>query len=266
MQVEPSLQLPTSELSTSDVKRRSIGGALSYFSRTILLLLINIGTMFVLSGKLNPSEFGIYGVVVQFVGLLVFVSDVGLAAALVQKKSDPSRSELITAFTVQQFLSWLIVLLSLVVIQFGWLSQKTGPVGNWILLVMALSFPIAGFKTIPSILLERKLEYSKLVFPQIIETIVFNGVLVWLVFTDKGVIAYAYAIAARSIVGVMAMYLIKPWLPGLGFERSTWHLFRFGIAFQLNDFLARIKDQLFYLVLAYFLPLQQFGYIQWAKN
>jgi hypothetical protein len=40
----------------------------------------------------------------------------------------------------------------------------------------------------------------------------------------------------------------------------------FGAKFQLNDFLARIKDQLYFLVLGQVLPLNQFGFIQWAKN
>lgn len=275
MMVEPSSSssatastpdTPEDTLSGIEVKRRSVSGAVSYFGRTIFLLILNVVTMFVLSGKLEPSEFGIYGLVMQMVGLLVFVSDVGLAAALIQKKAEPSRSELVTCFTVQQLLSWLIVIVCYAVIVFGLLEQRTGPVGNWLLVSLALSFPLAGLKTIPSILLERKLEYSKLVLPQIVETIVFNIVLVWLVFANWGVIAYAYAIAARSITGVIAMYLIKPWRPGFGFERSTWHLFRFGVAFQLNDLLARIKDQFFYLLLAYFIPLNQFGYIQWAKN
>lgn len=263
---EAHSDIRTDTLTSSEIKRRSVRGAVSYFGRTIFLLLINLITMFVLSGKLNPSEFGIYGIVLQFVGLLVFVSDVGLAAALIQKKDEPKRNELLTCFTVQQILSWLIVFICGSVIYFGWLSQKTGSAGNWILLVLALSFPLAGLKTIPSILLERKLEYSKLVIPQIVETVVFNGILVWLVFADTGVLSYTYAIAARSVVGVLTMYLIKPWMPGFGLDRSTWHLFRFGGAFQLNDLLARFKDQFFYLVLAYFLPLSQFGYIQWAKN
>jgi O-antigen/teichoic acid export membrane protein len=43
-------------------------------------------------------------------------------------------------------------------------------------------------------------------------------------------------------------------------------LLRFGVKFQLNDALARIKDQLFFAVLGIYLPLNQFGYIQWAKS
>lgn len=43
-------------------------------------------------------------------------------------------------------------------------------------------------------------------------------------------------------------------------------LLGFGLKFQLNDFLARIKDQLYFLALGAFLPLKDFGYMQWSKN
>lgn len=64
------------------------------------------------------------------------------------------------------------------------------------------------------------------------------------------------------------MWLIEPWKE-IGFwlrKQALMSLLGFGLKFQLNDFLARIKDQLFFLGLGIFLPLQQFGYIQWAKN
>jgi O-antigen/teichoic acid export membrane protein len=38
------------------------------------------------------------------------------------------------------------------------------------------------------------------------------------------------------------------------------------VLFQVNDLLARIKDQLFYVVLGFVLPIREYGYIQWAKN
>lgn len=256
----------TASLSSQEIKRRSVRGAASYLMRTIALNLINLVALLYLSSQLRPEEFGIYGIVTQFVGLLVFASDVGLAAALVQKKQDPERFELVTAFTVQQLLSWLIVAVCLAAAFFGVVSQKTGEVGNWILLALAVSFPLAGLKTIPSILLERKLLYSKLVLPQIGETLVYNSILVLGVWQGFGALAFAYAILARSLTGVMMMYLIQPWKPGIGIYKKALPLFKFGAAFQLNDLLARIKDQFYYLMLGYYFPLQTFGYIQWAKN
>lgn len=254
------------QLTADELRAKSVSGAASYFARTIFLTLINLATMVILTTKLQPAEFGVYGLVTQFIGVLVFLSDIGLAAALIQKKEEPTESELRTSFTVQQVLSWLVLAICGIAMTSGIISQKTGPVGNWILAALAISFPLAGLKTIPSVLLERKLEYSKLVVPQIIETLVFNAVLVYLVLTDAGVIAYAYAILLRSLSGVIAMFVIKPWRPTFGFDRSTWHLFRFGAAFQLNDLLARIKDQFYFLALGYLLPLNQFGYVQWSKN
>jgi teichuronic acid exporter len=72
---------------------------------------------------------------------------------------------------------------------------------------------------------------------------------------------------ARSIVGVGVMSWLQPWAIGLKLDKSALKvLLSYGAKFQINDFLARIKDQLFYLVLGWYMPLKHFGYVQWAKN
>lgn len=254
------------ELSESEIKRKSVRGAASYLLRTVILNGISFAAMLYLAAKLSTAEFGVYGIVTQFVGLLVFFSDIGLASALIQKKDQPTRRELVTSFTVQQGLAWGIVAFSLLVIQLDWIGFKTGPVGNWILLALALSFPLAGLKTIPSVLLERKLEYSRLVIPQIVETIFYNAVLIYYVWQGYGAMAFAYAVMVRAVVGVITMYVLNPWRPGLGIHRESLGLFKFGAAFQLNDLLARIKDQFYFLALGYYFPLDTFGYVSWSKS
>ena len=255
------------EIDFQKVKRQSVSGAISYFLRTLVLQGVGLTSVVVLSTFFKPADFAIYGIVAAIIGLLTFLSDVGLAAALVQKKEAPTKLDLQTAFFVQQFLSWLIVAIGLLVIYFGWLAQKTGPVGNWILLASIISFPLITFKTMPSILLERKLEFSKLVIPQILEQLIYNGVLITLAWRGAGAIAFAWAIISRTLIGVIAMSLIQPWPIGLRFDKKSFdQLFHYGFKFQLNDLLARIKDQLFYLILGGWLPLNQFGYIQWAKQ
>lgn len=250
------------------LKERTVTGAFSYFFRTVLLQVIGLVSALVLSAFFSPEDFGIYGFVIQIIGLLIFFSDIGLAAALVQKKGDPSREEYRVAFTVQWWLSWLIVALIVVVLATGWVQHKAGSAGAWVLLSLALSFPLATLKTIPSIRLERRLFFNKLVIPQIFEQIVFHALLIALAWRGMGVMAYTFAVIARSIIGVIVMWLIEPWRE-IGFlwnVKTLKTLLGFGVKFQLNDFLARIKDQLFFLGLAAFLPLNQFGLIQWAKN
>lgn len=250
-----------------EIKRRSISGAVSFLARTAVLQGIGLFSVVILSAYLSPEDFGVYGFVTQIIGLLIFFSDIGLAAALVQKKDKPSLTDYRTVFTIQQILSWLIVGLVVLLLTTGLVQAKTGEVGVWILIALALSFPLASFKTISSIMLERELKFSKLVIPQIIEQLVFHGILIYLAWQQYGAMAYAYAIAARSILGTFSMWIIQPWSIGLSLDRNSIKtLMGYGAKFQLNDFLARIKDQLFFLVLGAVMPLREFGYIQWAKN
>jgi O-antigen/teichoic acid export membrane protein len=250
-----------------EIKKKSVSGAVSYLIRTLILNGIGISTAFILSGYLSPEDFGIYGYVTQFVGLFVFFSDIGLAAALVQKKTQPTETDYKTAFTVQQILSFLILLGFIALSMTGIVQQKTGPVGTYLLFALGLSFPLASLKTIPSIMLERELNFNKLVIPQIFEQLVYNGVLVAFALNHVGVQSYTYAIIARSLIGLLVMFWIKPWKPGFALAKDSLKtLMGYGAKFQLNDLLARIKDQFFYIFLGYMLPLKEFGYVQWSKN
>lgn len=249
------------------IKKRSVTGAFSYFMKTALLQFFGLTTAFILSAFFEPEDFGVYGYVTQIIGLLIFFSDVGLAASLVQKKKEPSLTDYRTAFTVQQMLSWIIVAIVLIISRTGVVQNKVGQDGVWILLALAISFPLASLKTISSIKLERELKFSLLIVPQIIEQLIFDGILIYLAWTGVGVVAYAWAVAVRSVVGTIVMWGIRPWKVGVKFSKeSLKKMLGFGVKFQINDFLARIKDQLYFLVLGQILPLNQFGYIQWSKN
>lgn len=256
-----------SDEEVSDIRKKSVSGAVSYFLRTILLQVLGIVSIIILSLYFEPEDFGVYGIVVQVIGLLTFVSDIGLAAALIQKKSEPTLTEYRTVFTVQQILSWIIVGLVLLILSTGFIQEKTGSAGVWILIALGISFPLASLKTISSIRLERKLAFSTVVIPQIVEQILFHAILIVLAWRGFGAIAYAYAISVRSIIGTLVMFGLEPWKLGFALDKPALkELLGYGIKFQANDFLARIKDNLFFLALGIFLPLDQFGYIQWAKT
>lgn len=250
-----------------DIKRKTIHGAVSFFIRTIFINLIALAASLILSAVFSPEDYGIYGAVIQIIALLVFFSDIGLAAALIQKKEEPTQKDFATAFTLQQLLSWLIFLVTVGIAWSGLLSNKTGPAGDWILISLGLSFPLASLKTIPSIILERKLEFSKLVTPQIVEQLVFYITLITGALKGFGVVSYVPAILLRSVSGVITLYILQRWPIQIGIYKDSFKsMIGFGVQFQLNDFLARVKDQLFYLALYYYFPLAQFGYINWAKQ
>jgi len=250
-----------------EVRRKSIIGVVSYTLRTAALQMVAFVATLLLSYYLSPDQFGIYYIVVAVIGFFTFLSDVGLAAALIQKKEEPTIEDLRTTFTVQQVLAILIVVIIIALTPIWQEKQGLQQEGLWLLYSLAFSFILSSFKTIPSILLERKLEFGKLVLPQILENIVFYTVAVTLAAMGYGVTSFTIAVFARSIIGLIAIYALQQWPLGISFSRQSFNsLVRFGARFQLNDLLARIKDDLFIVVLAKYLPAAQIGYLGWAKR
>ncbi len=266
--------IPTTELVSSFepqhvelIKQKTISGAVSYFVRTIFVLGIGLVAESILLLYLQVTEFAIFNLVSQITGILTFFSDIGLASTLIQKKVSPKLVEYRTVFTIQQLLSWLIFGVTVVIAASRVIEPKVGLEGELVLLALGLSFPLASLKTIPSIMLERDLNFNKIVIPQIVEQIVYNAVLVGCVLKGLGVRSFTYAILARSIVGIITIYYLQPWSIGLAWDKAAIkELISSGSKFQLNDLLARVKDQLSTLALGFWLPLKQFGYISFAQT
>ncbi len=262
------------ELNAATIKKKSVAGAASYFARTLLLNGLGFVSTLILGGLLEKTEFAVYGVVTQIIGILTFFSDIGLASALVQKKEEPSEKDYQTIFWTQMTLAGLIVLVCFGLVQSGVFASQLGKHGPAILYALAFGFVLATLKVVPSIKLTRSLDFSRLIWPQIIEQVVYQGLLIILVLRGVGVAAYTWAIWARGIVGAVSMLAIVPFWPRVVFSvRSFRDCVKYGCKFQLNDLLARVKDQLFYLFVAssyvqnrYGVTPAQFGIISFAKQ
>jgi len=249
------------------IKKRSVVGVIALTSRTLILQLINFFSMFLLTIFLAPEVFGVFFVVSAIVNFLNYFSDIGLAAALIQKKEEITEDDLKTTFTIQQILVLFLVFVFLFFSSKIALFYKLNPAGLLLLRVLIFSFFLSSLKTIPSILLERKLEFARLVIPQIAETIAFNLIAVVLAWGGMGVVSFSWAVLARGIVGLILIYIISPWKPGFALEKgSAKRLLSFGIPFQANSFLALLKDDLLTVFLGKILPFNEIGFVGWAQK
>lgn len=255
------------DIDIATLKKRSIVGIVALTTRTFFLQIVAFGATFLLTLLLTPATFGVFYVVSAVMSFLGYFSDIGLAAALVQKKEQLTRDDLITTFTIQQVLVLVLVVLSFVfsgmVARFYDLNQE----GVWLFRALAISFFLSSLKTIPSILLERELKFDKLVIPTILETVGFYSVAVYLAWKGYGITSFSAGVLVRGVVGVIAVYVIRPWRIGFGLSRPVLKsLLKFGVPFQLNSLLALVKDDLFTIYLGKALPFAQVGYIGWAKK
>lgn len=251
----------------SDIKRRSVRGVISYTFRTFLNYGVALFAQAAFTILLSPEEYGVYFIVTAMIGIFTFLSDVGLAATLIQKKEEPTVTEMRTTFTVQQFLATLIFGLVVALTPYWQATQNFGLRELWLLYALAASFWFASLKTIPSILLERKLRFDQLVIPAMVENTMFYGLAAFLAWRGFGVSSFTYAILLRSVLGVLTVYYLQRWPFGFSFDWPTLKgLANFGIKFQANDLLARVKDDLFIFFLGSWLGPAAVGYIGWAKQ
>lgn len=255
------------ELDIAAVTKRSIHGVFALVTRSFFIKLIAFISSILLGVFLDPAVFGVYAVVTSVIAFLQYFSDIGLAAALIQKKESPSQKDLATTFTIQQILVISACAIAL------FISPRVGSFyhlqANGTLLFQALvvSFFLSSLKTIPSVLLERNLRFEKLVIPQIVETLFYYVTLVFLAIRGFGVASFIYAVLLRGISGVVAMYIVSPWKIRVDFSMDiAKKLLSFGIPFQANSFIALLKDDLLIAYLGKVLPLSQVGYIGFAQQ
>jgi O-antigen/teichoic acid export membrane protein len=255
------------ELDIASVTKRSIKGIFALTSRTFTVQIVSFITNFVLTIFLSPAVFGVYFVVSAAIAFLSYFSDIGLAAALIQKKEPIKEEELRATFTLQQILVVTVVVIAFLI------SGKIGSFyhlnkdGVFLFQALIFSFFLSSLKTIPSIILERNLRFEKLVIPQIVETLFFSVTAVLFAVKGFGVTSFTYAVLARGLSGLIAIYIISPWKIGFGFSKEPLKkLLSFGVPFQANSFLALLKDDLLIAYVGKVLPLAQVGLIGFAQK
>ncbi len=249
------------------IKKRAISGVVTFTLRTFFIQVFTFFATFLLTILLDPSIFGIFFVVSAFINFFVYFSDIGLAAALIQKKEEPTKEDFKTTFTIQQSLVFTLVIIGFIfsakIASFYNLNHD----GLVLLRVLIFSLLLSSLKTIPSIVLERKLNFTRLVIPQVAENIVFYTTALVLAFAQFGLASFTWAVLARGVVGLIIIYLLSPWRPQLGIKKeSAKTLSSFGFPFQVNSLLALLKDDLLIIFLGKILTFTQVGYIGWAQK
>jgi len=255
------------EIDLETVKKRAVRGVLALTGRTFLLQIISFFGFFLLTVFLGRGEIGLFFAVSELVAILGYFSDIGLAAALIQKKGKPEIKDIRSTFTIQQIL--VLMLVVLIFIFTPWLRNfyNISQEGIYLLWALTLSFFLASLKTIPSVLLERQLRFDLLVVVEIVETLLFYIIAVALAWRGLGVISYAWAVLIRGLAGVVLIYLLSPWQIGFAFETgSLKHLLKFGVPYQANTFLAVIKDRLMNVFLWKIIGAEGVGILGWAQK
>lgn len=254
------------QLSLPEIKKRVLSSFMSLTARQIALRAISFISLNLILAKVLPVEtLGIFNIAASVITFFAFFSDVGLAASLIQKeKIDPE--DVKTTFTIQQLLVGTLSLIIIAGAPFFGQFYNLDEAGVWLIRILGMAFFLASLKVVPSVLLERELKFTPLVMVEVVETVLFNGLLIILVLSGGGIWSFSVAALVRGVVGVVMIYAISP--TKVGFEISqaaAVKLLSFGIPYQLNSLLALLKDKLVPLVIAKMVGVVGVGYITWSQ-
>lgn len=249
-----------------DLKRKGLLSTMSLFFQSGYSAFLGLTANLILTILLSPTVFGIYITVLSIIAFLNYFSDVGLAASLIQKK-ELTDDDVKTTFTVQQLLILAMIALGFTATEFIRNFYQLPQGGIYLYWALLIGFFISSLKTIPSVFLERKIEFQKIVFVQIVENTVFYASVSILALMGFGINSFTFGVILRAFTGLVLIYSISFWRPRVGISiRSLKTLLSFGIPFQASSFLALFKDDLIILYLGKVLGFEGLGYIGWAKK
>ncbi|PIY72316.1 hypothetical protein COY87_01560 [Candidatus Roizmanbacteria bacterium CG_4_10_14_0_8_um_filter_33_9] len=250
----------------SQIKQKSIVSTVSLFIQSGYSAFLGLVANLVVTIILSPKIFGIYITTLSIISVLNYFSDIGLAASLVQKK-EVTKDDIKTTFTIQQILIISIIGIGFILTNFIKTFYKLPTEGITLYWALLIAFFISSLKTIPSIFLERKIQFQKIVFVQMIENTIFYLTVILFAFLKFGLLSFAIAVLLRAFVGLVVIYSISFWIPKIGISsKSLKKLLSFGLPFQASSFLALFKDDLIILFLGKILGFEALGYIGWAKK
>lgn len=190
----------------------------------------------ILSRELSSSDYGLVGFANIFVNFLSMFSDLGLNSAVIQRKQLDDTA-LYTGFTMKLGISFFIYLVAFAASGLAVLFfDNPGVVG--VIKLLALNFIINCFGFIPSTMLKRDLDYKKVSFANVCQTIVNSSLAMILALAGFKYWSIVFANLCATAAMIVALNFMKPVRIRFAFDRAVMRqLMNFGTSLSLAGFL-----------------------------
>lgn len=205
--------------------------------------LIKFSIKLLLARLLAPNAFGLIGMSLIFIAVAQSISELGMGAALIQKKEAATAEKMYsTVFWTNLLWSWIMYLIMWLIITPMASSFFNEPQLMAIIPVLCLSVLFRPFSLIPSVTLTRKLDFKKLAKINNTASFIAGFVALVLAYLDYGVWALVLNYIITFVISAPLYLMVNPWLP-----KWEWNLdyfkdvFSFGLYSTGNSLLRTIS-------------------------
>lgn len=225
-----------------------------------------LGTLvkLILARILFPEDFGIIGMAAVFIAIIQVFREVGMGAALIQKKDDVSELEYNTAFWTTMI--WSIVLYGLLFLFAPLIADfYDQPILTDVVRVLGIGILIQPVNLIQQIRLNRNLDFKKLAFINNLANLLASSIAIISAFQGLGVWSLVIQSTGPLILRIPLFYYYGGWRPSLQFSQSAFKkILAFGIYTTGTDILIRIVSQADFLLVGKMLGAYELGIYSFA--
>lgn len=180
----------------------------------ILVQLLNI---VVLARLLPPEEYGLMAMALVVVNLAMLVRDLGTSAAIIQRK-DLSDRTINAVFWLNIYMGVSICVL--MIFLSSYISNFFGEEKlQFIILLLAFSFPLGSSSATHLSLLERNSEFRKVAWIEINSSLLSFAVAVVMAMMGFGVLSLVFQIITLNLLSTVQLWLASEWRPS---ARKLW--------------------------------------------
>ncbi len=249
------------------LKKKTVNAVFFLGIKRVIIQLLLSGAGIILARLLFPRIFGAYFIASGIVSLLGIFASLGLETALLQKKEEPTKEELQTVFTASLLLSLLVgsIIFILSPLLFSFYKEQLGEQGILYLQLLSLSIVFCNLKGVSSVLLERKLDYYRIVVAETLEMLVLQGTTIILAFSGFGTLSFIWGLLASRLASFVIFFILSPWPIGFRFSKKIIQkILPFGLNFQLNSIIGGLNGAVVPIFVGKVSGSSAVGLLNWA--
>ena len=253
--------------SSPGLRGRTLRSFLLLGAQRVVGVVVTAGGSIALARLLTPEVFGLYAILVFVITAGVRSSELGLGAALIQRRDLDPAAALGVAFTATFGLALALgaaiaAAAPLVARWPGVSSDVTAPV-RWLALLVVLS----SLRMPAMVLLERRLAYFPLTVAETADTVTFHAVAIAAAIAGAGLWSFVMGALAARAVNLVVLWGAARWRPTLRWSwRELAPVMKFGILFQGSILVAIAGDAVVPIFVTAWSGVTGVGFLNWAAT
>lgn len=235
------------EFSNRQIAQKTAWGFIWNFSAYFLGKFVVLITTSILARILAKNDFGLVAVAVVAINYLSVLKDLGLGAALIQRKGDVTEA-VNTVFTINIVIGLTLSMIAIFIAPWVALYFRDPQITS-VLRWMGISFVINALGSIHTNWLVRDLDYRRKLIPDLGGALIKGAISIGMAYLGYGVWSLVFGQIAGAIASVILVWIILPWRPRLALDRNiAGTLMKFGASVTVIDIITEITDNIDYVI------------------